>query len=908
MKKLITLFCFFVSLIINGQNNSGIKGRILDESNQPLPGATIAITNIKTGASTDFNGYYELLNLPSGKHTIKISFIGYTTLQKEITISNNLQPLNFSLKPQTNKLKEVIIVGSITRGQAKALNQQKNKQNITNIISADQVGKFPDANIGDALKRVPGIAMQNDQGEARDIIIRGLAPQLNSVTLNGDRIPSAEGDNRQVQMDLIPSDMIQTIEVNKAVTPDMEADAIGGSVNLITRSAPSTFRASATGNFGISPIRNNPNYNVGFIIADRVLKDKLGYVFSSSFNSNDYGSDNVEFEWFRNEDTGDVFVSEHDIRRYDVKRNRLSFSLNLDFAVSKNNTFYFKSLYNQRKDWENRFRLRFKDLEDDDEFTGTATIERQTKGGNNDNNNRRLEDQSVYKFSFGGEHLIFKTLKLDWKTSISRAKEERPNERYISFEQEEVAVSQDFSRNQFPVIVPTNNDFNTPSLFELNEVTDENQNTQERKINSKLNLTIPINATGEYQNFVKVGYKYDNKEKSRNNDFNEYDVDIDVMSDTEVTDYSLDNFLPGSVYQSGLFTSAEYLGNLILQNGTPVLDEFIPANYNANENIHAAYAMLDQKIGDRFSFIAGFRVENTKIDYVGNSFREVEVNGEDTFIIQERTGNKDYTNWLPNLHAKYNFSENTIVRAAWTNTIARPNYFDLVPFEFFDDEDLEIGNPSLDPTTSLNLDIMGEHYFSNIGILSAGIFYKNLDDFIYTAAFEEERDGTVFDVTQPQNGGTATIVGFEIALQRKLNFLPGFLKYLTLYTNYTFTDSETNGIEDREDGLALAGAIKNMFNASLAFENKKLSVRTSLNFADDYINEYGDEAFEDEYYDEQLFVDVNASYSITKNLRIFAEAKNLTNQELRFYQGTKDQTKQAEFYNFNWNIGLKYNF
>ncbi|UZJ63086.1 TonB-dependent receptor plug domain-containing protein [Sphingobacterium sp. KU25419] len=134
----------------------------------------------------------------------------------------------------------------MARGQAKALNQQKNNQNITNIISSDQVGRFPDANIGDALKRVPGITMQNDQGEARNIIIRGLAPHLNSVTLNGDRIPSAEGDNRNVQMDLIPSDMISTIEVNKTLTPDMDADAIGGSVNLITRASPNGKRLSAT--------------------------------------------------------------------------------------------------------------------------------------------------------------------------------------------------------------------------------------------------------------------------------------------------------------------------------------------------------------------------------------------------------------------------------------------------------------------------------------------------------------------------------------------------------------------------------------------------------------------------------------------------------------------------------------
>ena len=897
MKKIILLIVCLFTVITYGQNNTALKGRILDETNQPLPGATISIAEIKTGTSSDFNGYYQLVNLPKGKHILKISFIGYSTLKKEVTIQNTLQLMNFNLVPQTNKLDEIIVVGSITRGQAKALNQQKNKQNITNIISADQVGKFPDANIGDALKRVPGIAMQNDQGEARDIIIRGLAPQLNSVTLNGDRIPSAEGDNRRVQMDLIPSDMIQTIEVNKVVTPDIEGDAIGGSVNLITRSAPNVFRASLTSSFGISPIRDQPNYVISAIVADRVLDKKLGYVVSTSFNSNDYGSDNVEFEWFKNEDTGDIFISEQDIRRYDVKRNRSSFSVNLDFVADKNNTFYFKSLYNQRKDWENRFRLRFKDLEDDDEFTGTATVIRETKGGISNNNNRRLENQSTYNLSLGGEHLIFNTIKLDWKTSYSRAREQRPNERYITFETEDVVVSQDFSRNRFPAIVPSNNDFNTPSLFELDEVNDENKDTRESKINSRINFTIPINATGNYQNFVKVGYKYDDKEKLRDNNFQEYDTDIEFMSDTDIVDYTLDDFLPGSNYQSGLFTSAAYLGNLTLTNGTPILDEFIPGNYNADENIHAAYAMINQKIGNNFSFIAGIRLENTAVKYTGFLL--------DGDTVETTTGNKNYNNWMPNFQVKYNFKQNTILRAAWSNTIARPNYFDLVPFVFIDDEDIELGNPDLDPTTSMNFDVMAEHYFSNVGILSLSGFYKNIDDFIYNAVFDNELGG---DTVTPLNGGSATILGLEFGLQRKLDFLPGFLKNLTLYANYTFTDSETDGITDREDGLALAGAIKNMFNASLAFENKKLSARVSLNYADDYIDEYGDVAFEDTYYDEQLFIDINASYAITKNLRVFGEAKNLTNQELRFYQGTKDQTKQAEFYNFNWNVGLKYNF
>ncbi|WP_428740896.1 TonB-dependent receptor [Tenacibaculum sp.] len=915
MKKMLLITLCFISVLSYSQNKSGVKGRILDESNQPLPGATISFTSLKLGISTDFNGNYELLNIPTGNYEIQISFLGYQTLKETIIITNHIQSKNFSLIPKMDRLDEVVIKGSIGKGQAKALNQQKNKENITNIISADQVGKFPDANIGDALKRVPGISMQNDQGEARDIIIRGLAPQLNSVTLNGDRIPSAEGDNRRVQMDLIPSDMIQTIEVNKAVTPDMEGDAIGGSVNLITRSAPTSFRAFLSGSYGQNPIRNSSNYNVSALIANRAFKNKLGYVVNASYNSNDYGSDNVEFEWER--ENSKTYIGEHDIRRYDVKRNRMSVSANLDWTPDNKNTLFFKSMYNQRNDYENRYRVRFRKIAEPD-ATGLsdAEVRRQTKGGiNNDiNDNTRLERQSTYNISVGGEHIVFGNIKLIWKTGTAKAKEERPNERYISFENKNIQVVQDFSRTNFPVLRPTNNDFNDPSKFAYKEVTEQKGFTQERKINSNLDLLIPVNAAGIYKNSLKFGFKHKYKEKLRDNDFYEYDLEdqFPTMNTTSTKDYTVNGFLAGNDYKSGFFTTPQFLGNLQLTGGNLVLDEFVPENYDANENIYAFYGMLQQNLGDNFSFIAGVRVEKTIVDYNGFAI-DVET-ANDLSDVTTTSGSRNYTNWLPNLQAKYNIDKNTIVRAAWTNTIARPNYYDLVPYRNINSDDLEAeyGNPNLAPTEAMNFDLMFEHYFSNVGIISAGVFYKDLDKFIYNSITDEPITiGGVtenYEVTRPFNGGTAEVYGFEIALQRKLNFLPSFLRNLTVYGNYTYTDSKTDGIANRENGLPLAGAVKNMFNGSLAYESSKLSVRASLNFADDYIFEYGDDTFTDTFYDNQLFVDLNASYRITKNLQIYAEAKNLTNQELRFYQGVKNQTKQAEFYDYNWNAGLKYNF
>ncbi|WP_369820310.1 carboxypeptidase-like regulatory domain-containing protein [Tenacibaculum sp. SG-28] len=220
----VTVFLCLYCASTNAQTGV-LKGIISDESGLYLPGAIITIDATNKRTTTDFNGQFTIVNVPTGTQEITITFIGYAVNKQKVTINANATTsINVAMIPKTNLLDEVTIATRIG-GETKALNKQRSNTNITNVISTDQIGKFPDANIGDAIKRVPGITMQVDQGEARNVIIRGLSPQLNSVTLNGSRIPSAEGDNRNIQMDLIPSDMIQTIEVNKAVTPDMDGDA-----------------------------------------------------------------------------------------------------------------------------------------------------------------------------------------------------------------------------------------------------------------------------------------------------------------------------------------------------------------------------------------------------------------------------------------------------------------------------------------------------------------------------------------------------------------------------------------------------------------------------------------------------------------------------------------------------------
>jgi TonB-dependent receptor len=356
------------------------------------------------------------------------------------------------------------------------------------------------------------------------------------------------------------------------------------------------------------------------------------------------------------------------------------------------------------------------------------------------------------------------------------------------------------------------------------------------------------------------------------------------------------------------------LGGLNFSNNSKfekedALAEYITSNYFATENIQAAYLMGDYKLTDKLKFIAGLRVENTNINYIGFNFdEETEIAAETPEI------SKSYVNVLPSAHVKYNFNDNAILRLAWTNSLARPNYYDIVPHATFnpDDQVLIQGNPDLKATTSSNLDLMFENYFKSIGLISVGSFYKDLNNFIYSRTdlnVTDAKYGSLQSRTQPQNGGTANVYGLEFSFQRQLDFLPGVLKGFGVYLNYTLTESSTTGIQGREkDDLRLTGTAKNMLNASLSYETKKLVFRASLNYASDYIDLIGGTTFDDIYYDKQLFLDVNASYAVSPTWRIYFEANNLTNQPLRYYQGIRERTFQEEYYNARINLGIKFDF
>lgn len=905
----------------NETKQGTIRGRIVDASKQILPGASVYIEKLHTGVTSDVNGFYTFSNLDPGTYTVKVTYVGYTPVEMKITIPEGKTLDKDVVLNEGVELQEVVVGGAF-HGQRRALSSQKNSLGVTNVVSADQVGKFPDSNIGDALKRISGINVQYDQGEARFGQVRGTSADLSSVTINGNRVPSAEGETRSVQLDLIPSDMIQTIEVNKVVTPDMDADAIGGSINLVTKNSPYKRTIAATAGTGYNWVSGKAALNLGFTYGDRFFNDKLGLMVSASYQNNPAGSDDVEMAYKKN-DNGDVVLGEYEVRQYYVTRERQSYSLALDWEINANHRIDFKGIFNNRNDWENRYRHTYKW---DDETPNEYEVIYETKSGGPDQRYARLERQRTMDFTLGGEHLFGK-LKMDWKASYAQAGEERPHERYLAFKKEGIAMNTDWSDIRRPYMSPADGqdillNATNSNEFELDELTEQFEDIKEKDLKFSLNFELPL-AKGRYANKLKFGAKVVDKDKNKWIDFYEYKpTDEDAfLTDAlgHLQNEDRDGYMGGDRYKVGNFVEKEYVGDLNLTDANSFEQETkydeMCENFEAHETVSAGYLRFDQQLGKKWNLMAGLRLENTHVTYSGYIYDDGKESDKDESFTKTSERSKSYLNVLPSVLLKYDASEDFKVRASFTNTLARPKYANLVPNVIIDKEDIAFGNPELNPTLSYNFDLSAEYYFKSVGLVSAGLFYKKINDFIvdYRQNDYEYKGVTYEEMKQPRNAGDADLFGVEIAYQRDFGFIAPALKCIGFYGNYTYTYSKVKNFnfEGREnEDLRMPGSPEHTANASLYFDKAGFNVRLSYNFASDFIDEVGEEAFYDRYYDKVNYLDLNASYTFGKKLKttFYAEATNLLNQPLRYYQGTPDRSMQAEYYGVRVNAGFKINF
>ena len=916
MKKVMSTFLVALasSLTIMAADSpkyGQLKGRILDNEKNPLPGAVVIIDGNKLSAVTDLDGFFSFANLLYGNHNLKVTYIGFLPVSKTIVVSEESTVDDIVMSDTSRELNEVVVTG-VFSGQQRAINAQKNNINITNVVSADQIGKFPDSNIGDALKRISGINVQYDQGEARFGQVRGTPAEFSSVTINGSRLPSAEGDIRNVQLDLIPSDMIQTIEVSKTLMPDQDGDAIGGSINLVTKNSPHRFTVGAVAGTGYNWISRKAQMNFGLTLGNRFFNDRFGVMLAASYNNAPAGSYNTEFIWEKDDD-GKIYVNDYQIRQYFVTRERQSYSLSLDWKFNDYNKIWFKGIFNNRNDWENRYRTTLKDMTPE----GKADVRVQTKGGTPDNRNARLERQRTMDFTLGGENRLG-IFGIDWKLGYARASEERPNERYIDYRLKKQKFSIDLSNPREPLATPEEGSTITLNDdFSLKELTQQQEDIVEKDFKAALDFKTKLSDRAK----LKFGFKFVSKFKNKEIDFYEYTpidekaFDKDAFSHT--VDMTTDRFMPSAKYKAGTFIDKYFLGFLNLddknQFESEQVAEELAGNYHARENVTSGYMRIDSRLADNLQFMGGLRVENTDLRYIGRIYDD-----ETGEVSKTAPATSSYINFLPSLLLKWEINKDFLFRAGYNQSISRPKYSALVPGMKISrgDNEITVGNPGLKATTSHNIDLNAEYYWKSIGLVSAGLFYKRIEGFIVDeVAYNKEYEGNLWTkFTQPKNGGNANIFGVELAWQRDFSFITPAMKCLGLYATYTYTRSRITDFNfegrENEKGLSLPGSPEHTANLSLYFDKCGFSARASFNYASAFIDEMGASSFYDRYYDAVKYLDLNVSYTFGRKTKItvYADCNNLLNQPLHYYQGSKDYTMQQEYYGVKLNGGVKVTF
>ena len=898
MKRLRELVIAFAALsgacgqTAFAQQSVVLEGRVLDAlRGGPLTGALVRVEGTALSVATDDQGAFRLAGVPAGTRTVLVTYLGRKDASSTVEVTGGLVTLpDVRLEMGAAFQESVTVTGqSIQEGQARALNQQKTALNITNVVAADQIGSFPDPNAAEAAQRVPGVSIARDQGEGRYVLVRGTEARLNSMMINGERIPAPEGDARQVALDAVPADQLQSIEVSKAVTPDMDADSIGGAVNLLTKQAVSrpTVLFSAGGGYNALQ-RSGDQQMASGTVGRRFANGKAGLLAGFSASRLFRGSENFEADYAGNA------LADFQLRDYQIDRNRYGFNASGDVRLSAGSSLVVRSLVNRFEDYEVNNRIRFR--------PANRRIEHVLKNRN--------QNQNIRSLSVGATHALASGTAIDYRLAYAFAEEVQPDRLDSIFRQTGITFTPDIGN---PANIQPNPSANNAAVARLNAWETEIFDTQDRDWTGSFNVRMPMGTSANGARFLKTGAKFKDKKKTRNFEAGALAPSATV-SFPSLQDATFDNsrfldFLPSN-YPA--FPGINPGASRTMFNAEPstrfVADrEGDAADYDANEQVAAGYVMAELFLSPKLTLLPGVRVESTKVDYTG--FQVLYDGDGDYASTRAVTGGDRYTQVLPGFHLRYAVDADTNLRAAYTRTIARPNYVDLVPFQLVFQEDNEItrGNASLKPTTSDNLDLLFERYFTSVGVVSGGVFFKRLHDYIFPFRLQEQNFGELYEVFQPRNGDAASLWGAEVAFQNQLRFLPKPFDGIGVYANYTYTDSSAM-FPDRQATSTLPGQSQHLGNLSLWYEKAGFSGKASWNFHGKYIDVVGANAAEDVYYDNHTQLDVNISQRFFKKAQVFADFLNLTNAPLRYYLGVTTRPVQEEYYRWWSRFGVRVNW
>lgn len=883
--------------------------------------------------STDRSGRFRFRELTPGQYTVTVDYIGGASSETTavITAGDTTELAVAVEQASTSGLTEVLVRGQAA-GQLSALNRRRLDDSIIDVLSSDSMGQFPDQNLAEALQRASGMSIQRDQGEGRFVVIRGIDPRFNSTTVNGLRIPGPEADSRAVNLDVISSDLIETVEINKSITPDMDGDAVGGNIEIKTLTAfdlPKGFtKLTVGGSYNATNKKTSPDvagtWANTFSVGDGF--DNFGVSMSFSKFDRKTVSDGIEGDgWTLTEAPNGQELSsleEGEQRDYILTRDRTSVAVNFDYRPSDTTELYLRTLYSEFDDYETKLENIYKfadgDVEELDETGGRFTGAEMEKSGSDSN-----KVQEIVSISTGGESRV-SDWTIDYSVGYSVAGEEGAiPEAGAVFLAEDVDIGYETSNAQQPLLFGYGaQTILDASAFALDEAELEDVFNEERELALTLNFRRDMDF-GVHPGYIKFGAKTRLREKE--NDTRK------LVFEGFGDDYTLADFASGGLSYPprgelgpGLnfaqfrdFITTNQAQFEVNQEDTDI--DSIAEDYFLEEDIHAAYLMAGVDMGD-LHLVGGLRAEYTDYTASGTRLSIDEQSGSGDPVLEPFNGSKSYSDLFPSLAARYILSERMQLRGAVTRTISRPGFEDASPrqaLEITEEDDgvferiAEIGNPDLEPLQANNLDVRWEFYPSGASSVSAGFFYKDIDQFFVTTdtAGQPGAFADFDEVIQTINGAEAELFGLEFEYFRQFDSLPAPWNALLVGANYTFTDSEAS-LPGRDSKITLPGQSDHIGNLSLGFDDGRLSLRLSAAYRSEFfeeVNDVEDPAF-DRYQDNHLQVDFTGKYRFSDMVEVYVNMININDEPLYAYFDRPRFNSQYEEYGQTYELGVTLQF
>jgi TonB-dependent receptor len=919
MHKIGTLlFTLFFTLALQGlsyaQELGTVEGTIVETgSGEPLYGANVLLMGTSKGAAADADGKFIIRNVPVGTQTLRISYLGYQTFEETVEVTAG-QVTNVELEMEWAGVEgEEITVSAQAQGQVGAINEQRKANTITNIVSSARIKELPDVNAAESVGRLPGVSIQRDGGEASKIAIRGLSPKFNNISINGVKLPSTGSGDRSVDLSLISSSMLDGIEVSKAVTPDMDADAIGGTVNLRMRTAPDETFTDVRWQGGYNALQNDyGNYKFVVSVGDRFLNKNLGVIANINLDSYNRSADTFSGGYQILADNSGInrqVINNLSLNERYLRRSRTGGNLILDYRIPKGE-IVLNGIYNQI---DNDGLQRTNQFDTNREYHDYSAneFERRT---------------SIYQFNSNIEQQ-FRYFEYNVGLAYTSSQNDAPKNYYWSFQQQ-TALHPDSTlgvdeRAGSPESIPGYYE-NDPSQTFFQSLNTTSDLTEEEEITTQANIKIPFNFSKDINGYLKFGGKLRYKDRFFDRtqlngpglyfgggrearsvlaaEFSEFG-----LSEDGVDQISIDN-LYLSDYQRSNFIGGDYplgyaLDQNVLRRATNAIEnaglmyyggQSVQNDYQGTENYKAFYVMSEIQLWDKLTVIPGFRLEMDETDYDAKfvSFNSPTAPGE-LPAFSDTSASRSYDHFLPMVHLKVEPYDWLDIRFAYTETISRPDFSQFAPNTYIGEfrDFVNAPNTNLGNSESKNLDLSVSVYNNKLGYFGVSAFSKEIDGLIRFVQFPLIDGQDILPelnlpniAGQPQintyinSQNPASVKGIEFDWQTYFWYLPSFLQGITLNVNYTLITSETDYpytytenvpisprpvfppfservLRDTVGTQRIPDQPSNIANVTLGYDYKGFSGRFSIYYQGDvFTGNFGSRNFERNELDELEFV------------------------------------------------------